>query len=124
MQANDFAAASTEDQEVENGASHISSCFVWLIVLNLFGKAKTVPKKKRLDMLRWLAAYQCFALAADATEVTFVYLVHVSFFRNASAGLEVCFCHGTSACLHAHCWCNNSSRLVSFLPRCVVVVIS
>lgn len=30
---------------------------------------------KRLDMLRWNAAYQCFAIAADAAEVRVVPLV-------------------------------------------------
>jgi hypothetical protein len=33
------------------------------------GDKKAKPRKNKLDMVRWIAAFQSFALAADAAEV-------------------------------------------------------
>ena len=45
-------------------------------------QAKT-SKKKRLDMIRWLAAYHCYALAAEATEVGCSHLLSYCFVKTS-----------------------------------------
>ena len=60
------------------------------------------PNKKKLDLVKWIAAYQCFALASDAAEVCsslfFCILLRLMF--RAFAGLEIHGSHGTLSGLH------------------------
>ena len=52
--------------------------------------ADTGGKSKRLDMVRWIAAYQNFALAAAATEVCFTQtLFHAEFKTQALLAWQV-----------------------------------
>ena len=45
-----------------------------MVVADATNAAKT--SKKKLDLVKWVAAYQCFALASDAAEVRVSCILH------------------------------------------------
>jgi len=61
-------------------------------------EAKEVEKKsKRLDMVRWMASYQYFAIAAEAAEVWT--------FASAMAHLRICLQIGGTCLISPPPWC-------------------
>ncbi len=78
------------------------------------GSEKASKSKKRLDMVRWVAAFQAYALAAEATEVHHDFAFAESFdcllTTPPVAGVELYLGHGALAHLPRDCRGSRGGR--------------
>ncbi len=77
------------------------------------GSEKASKSKKRLDMVRWVAAFQAYALAAEATEVHHDVAFAESFDRlliTPLAGVELYLGNGALAHLPRDCRGSSGGR--------------
>ncbi len=81
------------------------------------------PKKKgnKLDMVRWISAFQSYALAADACEAWFLHLCEGCALRARAllAGMVLLACNGASGHLSGDCGrcCNRDTEATLLVGR-------